>query len=64
MSRKCEISNKGPLKGNNRSKALNATKKTWNVNLKKITIVENGKERKLKVSTKVARTYKNKGLLK
>lgn len=64
MSRKCEVSNKGPQSGNNRSKSLNATKKTWNVNLVKINIVENGKPKTIKVSTKVARTYKNKGKLK
>ena len=31
MARKCEVSGKGPMSGNSRSHALNATKRKWNV---------------------------------
>ena len=39
MARKCEVSGKGPMSGNSRSHALNATKRKWNVNLQKATIL-------------------------
>ncbi|MBE4703792.1 50S ribosomal protein L28 [Spiroplasma platyhelix] len=41
MARKCAISGIGPLSGNNRSHAMNATKRKWNPNLQKVRI--NGK---------------------
>lgn len=41
MARKCAISGVGPLSGNNRSHAMNATKRKWNPNLQKTKI--NGK---------------------
>ncbi len=63
MARKCSISGKGPMSGNNRSHALNATKRTFGVNLQKVTIVENGQKKKIKVSVKTAKTLKKKGLI-
>ena len=48
MARKCEVSGKGPMSGNSRSHALNATKRKWNVNLQKATILVNGKPKKVK----------------
>ena len=44
MARTCSISGKGPMSGNKRSHALNATRRKWNVNLQKKTIVVNGKK--------------------
>ncbi|MDQ7982603.1 MAG: 50S ribosomal protein L28 [Spiroplasma sp.] len=35
MARKCAISGVGPLSGNNRSHAMNASKRKWNPNLQK-----------------------------
>ena len=35
MSRKCQISGKGPMSGNTRSHALNSSRRKWNVNLQK-----------------------------
>ena len=39
MSRKCQISGRGPLSGNTRSHALNSSRRKWNVNLQKATIL-------------------------
>ena len=52
MARKCEISGIGQLTGNNRSHALNATKRTWKINLIKTRV--NGKIMRLS-----ARTFKS-----
>lgn len=42
--------------GNKRSHALNASRRSWKPNLQKVTILENGKRKKLYVS---ARTLKS-----
>ena len=61
MSRKDPITGKGPLSGNNRSKAMNATKRTQNVNLQYVTIMVDGKPQKVKLSASTIRTMKKKG---
>jgi large subunit ribosomal protein L28 len=61
MARKDALTGKSPQSGNKRSKALNATKRKWNVNLQPITIVINGKKQRVMVSAKTMRTLKNKG---
>lgn len=58
MARKCEVSGKGPMSGNSRSHALNATKRKWNVNLQKATILVNGKPKKVKISVRELRTLR------
>lgn len=58
MSRKCEISGKGPMSGNTRSHALNHTRRKWNVNLQKATILVNGKPKKVKISVRELRTLR------
>lgn len=63
MSRKDQLTGKSPQSGNNRSKALNATKRKWNVNLQPLTIEVDGKKKKIMVSAKTLRTLKNKGKL-
>ncbi|NQX83175.1 MAG: 50S ribosomal protein L28 [Mycoplasmataceae bacterium] len=63
MSRKDPIIGKGPQSGNSRSKAMNATKRKWNVNLQNITIMINGKPKKVRLSTSTIRTMKRKGIL-
>ena len=63
MSRKDQITGKGPQSGNNRSKALNATKRKWNVNLQNVTIMVDGKPKKVKLSASTIRTMKKKGVL-
>ncbi|EGV00231.1 50S ribosomal protein L28 [Mycoplasmopsis columbina] len=63
MSRVDQITGKGPLVGNLRSHAMNATKRKFNVNLQKITVVVNGRKTVLRVSAKTAKTIKNKGVI-
>ncbi|WP_029512593.1 50S ribosomal protein L28 [Mycoplasmopsis iners] len=62
MSRVDQITGKGPLVGNQRSHAMNATKRKFNVNLQKITVMVNGRKMTLRVSAKTAKTIKNKGV--
>ena len=64
MSRKCQISNKRPQRGNNVSHANNKTRKTWNVNLqtKRVYDSETGTWVKLRVSSRTLRTINKKGL--
>ncbi|MGL4343199.1 MAG: 50S ribosomal protein L28 [Metamycoplasmataceae bacterium] len=64
MSRKDDLTGKKALKGNYRSHALNSTKRKFNLNLKTITIIDDGKKYKFKVSAKTARTLAKQGLLK
>ena len=56
MSRVCKVSGKGPMTGNARSHSLRATRRTWNVNLQKYQIVENGITKSVKMS---ARAYRS-----
>lgn len=56
MARVCELSGRGPLSGNKRSHSLRATRRKWNVNLQKKTIVVNGKKVRVKVSTRALRS--------
>ncbi len=59
MARVCKVSGKGPMTGNTRSHSLRATRRTWNVNLQKYQITENGVTKSVKMS---ARAYR--GLMK
>ena len=56
MARVCELSGRGPLSGNKRSHSLRATRRKWNVNLQKKTIVVNGKKVRVKVSARALRS--------
>ncbi|KKB26760.1 LSU ribosomal protein L28p [Mycoplasmopsis meleagridis] len=62
MSRVDQITGKGPMVGNRRSHAMNATKRKFNVNLQKLTVNVDGRKTTLIVSAKTAKTIKNKGL--
>jgi large subunit ribosomal protein L28 len=64
MSRKDAVTGRGPMSGNNRSKALNITKRKWNLNLQPVTVIIDGKKQKIMMSTKTIRTMKKKGQLK
>ncbi len=55
MSRKCPVSGKGPMSGNNRSHSLRATRRKWNVNLQKYHVEINGKMVEIRMS---ARAYR------
>lgn len=61
--RKCEITGKGKQFGNNVSFSQRHTKKVWEPNLQKKTVIVDGKKVKLKVSAQAIRTLKKKGLL-
>ena len=56
MARVCELSGRGPLSGNKRSHSIRSTRRKWNVNLQKKTIVVNGKKVRVKVSTRALRS--------
>lgn len=58
MSRRCAISGRGPLSGNKRSHSMHATRRKWNVNLQKATIMVDGKPKKVRVSARALRTLK------
>jgi large subunit ribosomal protein L28 len=59
MARRCMISGKGPMSGNNVSHAKNRTKKRFLPNLRTVRIeLEDGTSRKIKISAKELRTLK------
>ena len=58
MAKRCAITGKGPLTGNKRSHALNATKRRWNVNLQKVTLLVDGKPKKVRISAKALKTLR------
>lgn len=61
--RKCDITGKGKQFGNNVSFSQRHTKKVWEPNLQKKTIIVDGKKVKLRISAQAIRTLKKKGLL-
>lgn len=63
MSRMDQVTGKRALKGNKRSHAMNATIRTFGLNLQKVTVMENGQKKTLRVSAKTARTLKKKGYI-
>ncbi len=59
MARRCMISGKGPMSGNNVSHAKNRTKRKFLPNLRTVRIeLEDGTSRKIKISAKELRTLK------
>ena len=59
MSRRCAISGKGPMTGNNVSHAKNRTKRRFLPNLRNVRIqLDDGTTRKIKISAKELRTLK------
>ena len=61
MSRMDQITGKKPMSGNYRSHAMNATRRKFNLNLQKVTIVENGRKVTYRVTAKTARTLRKQG---
>ena len=63
MSRECMITGKKRLVGNNRSHALNATKRTFEVNLQDTSVYSEVLKRKIKIRASAAglRTLDHKG---
>jgi large subunit ribosomal protein L28 len=61
MSRKCMISGKGPMSGNNVSHAKNRTKRRFLPNLRTVRItLDDGTSKKIKICAKELRTLKKK----
>jgi len=61
MSRKCQITGKGPLVGYNVSHAHNKTKKRQLPNLRTVRItLEDGTKKKIKVAASTLRTMRKK----
>ncbi len=59
MARRCSISGKGPMAGNNVSHAQNKTKRRFLPNLRTVRIkLEDGTTKKIKVSAKELRTMR------
>ena len=56
MSRVCPVTGKGPISGNNRSHSLRATRRRWNANLQTRTVVVDGKEMRVRMSTRAYRS--------
>ncbi len=62
MSRKCAISGKGPMSGNNVSHAHNKTKRRFLPNLRTVRItLEDGTTKKIRISAKELRTMRKNG---
>ena len=60
----CEISGKGKMYGHNVSFSQRKTRKVFNPNIHKNTLVVDGKKVKVNISTSALRTLKKKGLIK
>ena len=59
MSRRCAISGKGPMSGNNVSHAKNRTKKRFLPNLRTVRItLDDGTTQKIRICAKELRTLK------
>jgi len=59
MARRCSISGKGPMAGNNVSHAHNKTKRRFLPNLRTVRVAqEDGTTKKIKVSAKELRTMR------
>ena len=56
MSRKCPITGKGPMSGNNRYHSVRATRRRWNVNIQTYKVNINGKMVEVKMSARAYRT--------
>ena len=59
MAKRCMLSGKGPMTGNNVSHAKNRTKRRFLPNLRTVRIeLEDGTSRKIRISAKELRTLK------
>lgn len=58
MSRVCAITGKKALSGNRRSHSLRATRRKWNVNLQKVTVMVDGKPQRIRISTRALKKLK------
>ena len=63
MSRRCELTGKGPMTGNNVSHANNKTRRVFNPNLNKVTLTSEtlGRSFSFKVAASALRTVDHRG---
>lgn len=53
---KCEICGKGSQFGHHVSHSKHATNRRWKPNIQKVTVMENGRKRKINICTRCLRT--------
>ncbi|WP_078554757.1 50S ribosomal protein L28 [Bacillus alkalicellulosilyticus] len=58
MARKCYITGKTGRTGNQRSHAMNKSKRKWGVNVQKVRILVDGKPKRVYVSTRALKSGK------
>ncbi|APB30488.1 MULTISPECIES: 50S ribosomal protein L28 [Enterococcaceae] len=58
MAKQCYITGRKARTGNNRSHAMNASKRTWGANLQKVRILVDGKPKKVWVSARALKSGK------
>ncbi len=56
MSRKCQLTGRGPTVGHKVSHSHKLSKKVWNVNLQKVRVLVDGKVVRMRVSTKAIKS--------
>lgn len=61
--KQCEITGKGKQFGNNVSFSQRRTKKSWDANIQKKTLVIDGKKIRVKIAASTLRTLKRKGVV-
>lgn len=59
MARKCTVTGKGPMTGNNVSHANNKTRRVFNVNVRTVRVaLPDGTTRKIKIAASTLRTLR------
>lgn len=58
MARKCVITGRKTGSGNNRSHALNSTRRKWKANVQKVRILVDGKPKRVYVSARALKSGK------
>lgn len=58
MSRKCVITGRSTGTGNNRSHAMNSSKRKWRANVQKVRIMVDGKPKRVYVSARALKSGK------
>ncbi|MBS4761647.1 50S ribosomal protein L28 [Carnobacteriaceae bacterium zg-ZUI252] len=58
MAKQCFVTGRKSSTGNNRSHALNASRRTWKANLQKVRILVDGKPKKVWVSARALKSGK------
>jgi large subunit ribosomal protein L28 len=62
MAKRCQVTGKAAMSGNSVSHSQRKTKRRFNPNLQRVTLYQDGKKIRLRVSTSWLRTFTNKGV--